>query len=219
MACLVAFLFSRLITIRVRRAIRKSADLNSMMLQALSMGAYYVAEYDIRSGMVKNRHGGLIPSGGITIHELISRIDPSQREEFREKVAMLASGKIEHLAMDRRWNVGTEDNPNWRYFEGNALLEREDGKPRYIIHTIKDVTREVLEEAHNKDLAAKYKLLFETNILAMSFYSKDGRLLESNQKMRDLCNFNEQSEHFFRDTNLFSLQDSITINRSNTLIR
>ena len=204
-ACLVAFLFSRLITIRVRRAIRKSADLNSMMLQALSMGAYYVAEYDIRSGMVKNRHGGLIPSGGITIHELISRIDPSQREEFREKVAMLASGKIEHLSMDRRWNVGTEDNPNWRYFEGSALLEREDGKPRYIIHTVKDVTREVLEEAHNKDLAAKYKLLFETNILAMSFYSKDGRLLESNQKMRDLCNFNEQSEQFFRNTNLFDI--------------
>ena len=208
-ACLVAFLFSRLITIRVRRAIRKSADLNSMMLQALSMGAYYVAEYDIRSGMVKNRHGGLIPSGGITIHELISRIDPSQREEFREKVAMLASGKIEHLSMGRRWNVGTEDNPNWRYFEGSALLEREDGKPRYIIHTVKDITRDVTEEAQNKELGAKYKLLFDTNIMAMSFYDKDGHLLEINQKMRELCQINEQNEAYFFSTRLFDLPNNV----------
>lgn len=202
--CLVAFLLSRLITIRVRNAVRKSSDINSMMQQALGMGAYYVAEYDIRTRWVRNLYGGkMLPREGISIHDLISRIDPDQREEFRERVAMLESGKIDHLTMERHWNAGTEDKPQWRYFEGSAILEREDGKPRYIIYTVKDVTRDINEDAHNKDLSAKYQLLFDTNILAMSFYDKDGNLLESNQKMREICFTNKDNKEYFYATNLF----------------
>ena len=202
--CLIAFFASRLITIRVKKAVRQSADLNSMMRQALNMGDYYVAEYDLHTRMVANRHGRLMPPEGITIDQLIDRIDPNQQEDFRQKIEKLASGEVDFLEIDRRWNAGTKEKPNWRYFEGNALLERQDGKPRYIIHTVKDVTRDILEEAHNKDLSAKYKLLFDTNILAMSFYDKDGNLLESNQKMREICFKNEKGEQFFFDTNLFN---------------
>ena len=208
-ACLVAFLFSRLITIRVRNAVRQSADINSMMKQALSMGAYSVIEYDLRTRKVRNRQGGVIGNSGITIDELISRIAPDQREEFREKLAMLERGEADHLTMNRRWNAGTDEHPNWRYFEGSAILEREDGKPRYIIHTVKDITRDVAEETHNKELSAKYKLLFDTNIMAMSFYDKDGRLLESNQKMRELCQITEQNEAYFFSTRLFDLPNNV----------
>ena len=203
--CLVAVLLSRIITIRVRNATRQSADLNSMMLQALNMGEYHVTEYDIRTKIVKNRHGGVLPHNGIHIDELISRIDPDQREDFRQQVEKLSRGEIEQLTMERRWNAGTEEKPNWRYFEGSAILERENGRPRYIIYTVKDTTRDIIEEAHNKDLSAKYKLLFDTNIMAMSFYDKDGNLLESNQKMRKICFPTEMSERYFFETNLFDM--------------
>ena len=205
MVCLVTFLFSRIITIRVRNAVRQSADLNSMMLQALNMGEYHVTEYDIRTKIVKNRHGGVLPHNGIHIDELISRIDPDQREDFRQQVEKLSRGEIEQLTMERRWNAGTEEKPNWRYFEGSAILERENGRPRYIIYTVKDITRDVTEEAHNKDLSAKYKLLFDTNIMAMSFYDKDGHLLESNQKMQEICFPTEISKRYFYETKLFDV--------------
>ena len=200
---LTAFVLSHLITVRVRKAVRQSSDLNSMMKQALSMGAYYVLEYDLQTRMVKNRHGNLIAGNAMPIDELIRRIDPAQREEFRDKVDAMARGEIDHWTLDRRWNAGTEEKPVWHYYEGSAVLEREGGKPRYIIHTVKDVTRNVMEEKQNQDLWTKYKLLFDTNILAMSFYDKNGHLLESNQKMRELCFTNEKSEHFFTATNLF----------------
>ena len=203
--CLVAVFFSRIITIRVRKATRQSADLNSMMLQALNMGAYSVAECDLRTKMVKNRHGGILPRGGISIDEFIKRIAPEQQEEFYKKVEMLSRGEIESLTAEIRWNTGTEEKPNWRYFEGSAILERENGRPRYIIYTVKDITRDVTEEAHNKDLSAKYKLLFDTNIMAMSFYDKDGNLLESNQKMQEICFPTEISKRYFFETNLFDL--------------
>ena len=203
--CLVAVFFSRIITIRVRKATRQSSDLNSMMLQALNMGEYHVTEYDIHTKIVKNRHGGVLPHNGIHIDELISRIDPDQREDFRQQVEKLSRGEIEQLTMERRWNAGTEEKPNWRYFEGSAILERENGRPRYIIYTVKDITRDVTEEAHNKDLSAKYKLLFDTNIMAMSFYDKDGHLLESNQKMQEICFPTEISKRYFYETKLFDV--------------
>lgn len=203
--CLVAVFFSRIITIRVRKATRQSSDLNSMMLQALNMGAYSVAECDLRTKMVKNRHGGILPRGGISIDEFIKRIAPEQQEEFYKKVEMLSRGEIESLTAENRWNAGTEEKPNWRYFEGSAILERENGRPRYIIYTVKDITRDVTEEAHNKDLSAKYKLLFDTNIMAMSFYDKDGHLLESNQKMQEICFPTEISKRYFYETKLFDI--------------
>ena len=205
---LVGFLFSRLITIRVHNAVRQSADLNSMMRQALSMGAYYVSEYNIRTHMIRSLHGGLTPDL-ISFEDLTERIDPIQREDFSKKVAMMERGEIDHLTMERRWNAGTEEEPDWRYFEGCAILERADGQPRYIIYAIKDITRDVQEEAHNKDLGAKYKLLFDTNIMAMSVYDKNGHLLEINQKMRELCQITEQNEAYFFSTRLFDLPNNV----------
>ena len=203
-ALIVVFILSRIITLRVRKAVRQSADLNSMMKQALDMGNYHIIIYDLRTHVVKNIHGALLPSGGMSVEELINRIDPDQRDEFREKVESMERGEVEHWTMTRRWNTNLDGGePKWQTFYGSAILEREDGHPRYIIHTVKNISREVAEEAHNQDLAAKYRVLFETNILAMSFYDKDGRLLESNQKMRDLCFTDEASKQFFYETNLF----------------
>ena len=203
-ALFVAFILSHLITVRVKKAVRQSADINKMMIQALDMGDYHVIVYDLRSHLVKNMHGSLMPSAGMPIDEFINRIAPDQREEFRENVQALARGEVEHWTMTRRWNTNLDGGePKWQTFYGSALLEREYGQPRYIIHTVKNISREVAEEAHNQDLTAKYKVLFETNILAMSFYDKDGHLMEANQKMRELCFTNETSRQYFYETNLF----------------
>ena len=203
--CLVAFLFSRLITIRVRNAVRHSADLNSMMLQALNMGAYSILEYDLKKRKIRNRHGYLMPENGMTIDDILNRTDPNQRDEFREKIEAMERGDLDHWQMERRWNAGTEQSPDWHIFSGSAVLERENGIPRYIIHTVKDITRDVVEERHNQDLGAKYKLLFDTNIMAMAFYDKDGNLLDLNQKMRELCHITPQNEDFFMSINLFEM--------------
>ena len=204
-ACLIAFLFSRLITIRVRNAVRRSADLNSMMLQALNMGTYSVLEYDLKTRKVRNRHGFLMPEHGMTIDDIINRMDSQQRDEFRQKIEAMERGEIDHWQMERRWNAGTEQSPDWHIFDGSAILERDNGTPRYIIHTVKDITSDVMEERHNQDLGAKYKLLFDTNIMAMAFYDKDGNLIDFNQKMRKLCCITPQNEVFFWQLNLFDM--------------
>ena len=57
------------------------------------------------------------------------------------------------------------------------------------------------------DLGNKFRKLFENSLVAMSFYDKDGHLLDLNQKMRDLCAIDSIGEDYFRNTRLFDAPD------------
>jgi signal transduction histidine kinase len=46
--------------------------------------------------------------------------------------------------------------------------------------------------------------MFDTNLVAMSFYDAKGTLLDMNNQMRELCEINETNEQYFRETSLFS---------------
>ena len=209
---IIGFLLSHLITIRVNKAVRHGADLNTMMTQALNMGDYHIVICDLRTRIVKNVHGGLLPPNGILFDEFVDRMDPELREEYRIRINAMMNDEVDHWTMEGRWNSGTKENPDWQSYYGSAILERENGRPRYIIHAIKNVTDDLAEEAHNQELAAKYKLLFDTNILAMAFYDKNGHLLESNQKMRQLSITGKGNEQYFHETNLFDLPGFKDIN-------
>ena len=200
---IIAFLLSHLITLRVKAAVAKSEELNNMMMLALSMGDYFVTEYDILTDRITNRHGSLIPERGITMNEFISHIPPEEQEDIRQFVAQMKNGKEKIFTKQICWNSGTEDAPQWRHLSCTINTEMEDGRPRYVVNTIKDMTQEVLQEQENRELGNKYKKIFETNLLAMSFYDKDGWFLDLNDKMRTLCEFDNDHEKFFRKTNLF----------------
>ena len=205
-AGLIAFLMSRLITLRVKNAMRKSMDLNNMMVQALEMGDYSVLEYDIETRRVRNTYGHLLPEKGLSINELISRIVPEQQEDFRKHIEDVENGTSDHWTLSKRWNAGTTELPDWRDLFGNAIVELQDGKPRYIVHTIKDITKEVAEERINEVLGLKYKKMFDENIVAMSFYDKDGHLINVNQKMIEICNLDEGGRKLFYQQSLYEFQ-------------
>lgn len=66
-AGVIAFLLSRLITLKVRTAVRKSEEANSIITQALGMGNYYVLEYDIAGNRLRNIYGDLLPTEGMAL--------------------------------------------------------------------------------------------------------------------------------------------------------
>ena len=134
-----------------------------------------------------------------------------------EEVTMLKSGKISECTLQKRWNAGTPEAPDWREMECTTIVEKEYNEPRYLVSTMRDITREVEEERENQVLWNRYMKLFDTNVVAMSFYDKNGCLLDMNQKMKDLIEFNEERERFFRDANLFNVpgfQDVSSLRRS-----
>ena len=203
-AGIIAFLFSQLIRNRVKVAINKSTDLNHMMTQALNMGAYAIVEYDINGNIIRNLHGHVVPDEGMTPEEFVSRMTPEQGQSLHENNQRLIKGEAETFDMTMSLNLGTAEQPRWMEYYGNAIVEKEKGRPKYIIYTVKDLTQELIEERLNRETGIKYHKMFDNSLIAMSFYDKDGLLIDANEKMRQLCLINEESEKFFRTMSLFN---------------
>ena len=202
---IIAFLLGRLIRARVKMAVRKSLDLNQMMNQALNMGNYYVVEYDILTDKLRNLHGSLIPENVVTMDRYLANIHEDERSAFHEEIREMAEGKKDIWTIRRRWNTGTDEAPDWRYLEGHAVTEKVDGKPRYLIGTLKDLTQEVKEDRLTQELGTKYRQMFDTNLIAMSFYDADGNFINVNDKMRDLCELEGKGFEYFSKTRLFDV--------------
>ncbi|SEW14377.1 Signal transduction histidine kinase [Prevotella aff. ruminicola Tc2-24] len=201
----IALLLSRLIHARVRAAVRQSVEINQMMEQALNMGNFYIIEYDLHTRHAKNIYGDHLPEEGMDIEELIKHFHPDDRKGSGHDAMVKKAERSRQWAVSRRWNAGTEAAPIWRYLRGNTVVEYEDGKPRYIVYSIKDISKEIEEERVNSETASKYLKMFGTNLVAMSIYDKNGILLDTNENMKRLCDFDEQIEAYFHQVCLFDV--------------
>ena len=202
-AIIIVLLLSRLVRSRVRNAVKRSADLNNMMQQALKMGCYNVLEFDSAAHMIYNIHGNLLPDDGYSKEELQKRLHPDDIRDFRDKIDAMVQGKAPQWSYTWRMNKGTETKPEWHWLHSAATIEQNNRKSPPIIVTVKDITRQVEEERINMELSTKYIKIFETNIIAMSFYDKDGWLIDANDNMRQLCKLDGDNWTYFSKTNLF----------------
>ena len=205
----VFFLQTRLARSRVRNATRTSTDLNNMMMKALHMGNFHITEYDIRRDRMTNRYGHLLPDEGLTMKEFVSRIHPDEQAEFQQKMGQMLGGRTRKFELDKRWNAGTDDAPNWLTFNGHVIVELDDeGRPAYIINAIHDVTNNMEEDHAARELISKYERLMQQSPVAMSFYDKDGWLIDLNDAMRELCGFDNadaDAERFWRTLCMFDV--------------
>ena len=204
-AIIIVFLLSRLIRARVRAAINRTTDVNSMMSQALKMGSFYVTEYDVNTDRYRSVYGTLLPEEGLSHNEFISKIPPEDHNDFLRHNTALILGESDLWTFTRRFNLGTDSEPEWHFLQGNAITEKENGKTRYVVYSMKDITHEINEERINSEMGNKYMKMFEANLVGMSFYGRDGRFIDVNEQMKQICEFNEKSEAFFRNTNLYDV--------------
>ena len=205
MAAVGVSLLIWLVRRRVGKTISESSDLGQIMDQVLNMGDYFVVEWDFKTNMLHNKYGNMIPNGGMSSEEFLRRMPQEDARRLHTLNAQLIAGDIGHFDMNLSFNKGTAENPEWRHFYGNAIVERENGKPQYILYTTKDTTQELNEEQRVNTIASKYKKMFDTNLVAMSFYDANGTLLDFNEKMHELCQMNRPDSQYFISATLYSL--------------
>ena len=202
-AGVVAFLLSRFTVARVKKAIRRNNDLHQMMDKALDMGEFYVVVLDISNYMLHNYYGHLLPVDPMPAQEFLNRMAEGQAMQLHSLNESMKAGELDHSDFQYRVNMGTKEEPHWIDILGGAMIEREDGKPTHIVYSGRDITRELEEEQHNRLLGSRYQRIFETNLVAMSFYDPSGHLLDVNQKMRELLHMDDRVEQYFRKMSLF----------------
>lgn len=205
----IFFLFNRLAKAHVKSATRRSTMLNEMMYRALQMGDIKIMQYDIANDRFTNRYGSTsLPEEGMTLEEFARRIHPNQRQEFLEKIQQLISGQSRRFDIDKQWNAGTEEQPQWLIIQGHAITEMgSDGRPAYIVNAIHDITQDVEQRIAESALVHKYERLNNMPFVATSFYDKQGWLVTLNDQMRTICGIGENDQETQRYWENFRMFD------------
>ena len=63
--------------------------------------------------------------------------------------------------------------------------------------------RRQIKVTEDGELSNKFRKLFDNSLVAMSFYDKEGHLIDFNDRMRELCGLGLTGEEFFKNTRLF----------------
>ena len=188
----LCYLFARLAKAHVRSAARRSTELNGMMYKALHMGNFNIMVYDIKHDHMTNSYGQILPREGLTLEQFTRHIHPTQRQEFTQKMKRLTDGRERQFVLNKLFNSGTDEAPHWLSFHGHAILELDnEGHPAYVVNAIHDVTPDIEANKAERELVKKYEQLSNIPFVAMSFYDKDGWLIDLNDNMRQLCGMTE----------------------------
>lgn len=205
------FLLNRLAKKRANVAEHRNKDLQSIMLQALNMRHYAIIDYDVSTQHFSNLHGNMLPEEGANRVEMLEHFTPDERDMVKRRFADLLSGKVSGADLNLTWKpfeadsqAGGNEHDGFQYLSGHAIAVSDKQKRiHHVVCTVRYVTDEVKQERINSELASRYNKIFDTSLLAMSFYDKDGYLIDLNQQMRILCGLSEVNDQYFRKAGLF----------------
>ena len=210
---LVAFvtivIYNRIINRRMKAHRQNISYTNSLMNQALKISQNNVVRYELRSQYIYTIAGTLFPPNGITLEEWKEHLHPEDAEETIQHFRDIITRKAEQKEFYYRWNFNFDGGePQWGYMHNFSVGEYSEGqnRPNNIISTLVDETNLLNQQQEEKQLADRYRLIFEESIVGLSFYDSKGNLLVANREMRKICHFDsEDGDTFFGSVNMFEM--------------
>ena len=204
----ITWAVNRISLLRIRQGVDKIKETSAIMQHTLDMGKNYVLMLDIRQHHAINIHGNLLPDDGMTYEESFELIHPDDRHIYREFIKRLALGDAETDECIFRWDISGEKRlGQWRYMEDQGIAEYANAgiRPIHIFCTLTDRTEQILLEKEEQEMADKYRRIFEQSLTGLAFYDKDGRLLTTNQKMREILKFQSEKDPYYYDNTLYDM--------------
>ena len=207
-AFVIAWAVNRISLLRIRQSVGKIKETSTIMQHTLDMGKNYVLMLDIRQQHAINIHGHLLPDKGMGYQDSLELIHPDDRSIYTEFIKRLISGDRETDVCIFRWDIsGIKKLGQWRYMEDRGVTEYANAgiRPIHIFCTLTDCTEQVLLEKEEQEMADKYRRIFEQSLIGLAFYDKDGYLLTTNQKMREILNFQSEKDPYYYGNSLFDM--------------
>lgn len=207
-AFVIAWAVNRISLLHIRKDVDKIKETSVIMQHTLDMGQNYVLKLDIRHRHAINLHGDLLPDGGMNYSDSLELVHPDDRHIYREFIKRLATGETENDESTFRWDIsGSLHHGLWRYMECQGVAEYANAsiRPIHIFCTMTDRTEQIIQEKEEQELADKYRRIFEQSLAGLAFYDKEGKLLTTNQKMREILNFQSEQDPYYYDNSLFDM--------------
>ena len=186
-----------------------TVDAQSAMQLALDISGNHVMCLDLRRNNVFDLHGKAIFGNNVGIDVCYTYIHPEDRPGFKRFIERLAQGIDREAECRYRWdyNYTGKGQPEWHHMRSNAIAEYEDGKPVSIIATLTDETAKIQRQREVERLSERYRMVFENSIVGLAFYSPDGKLVDANRIMRQICRASGmRTDELLAGTSLFDLR-------------
>ena len=201
---IVIILVNRYVTRRIKAGMQSTIETNNIMKKALETVNINVLETDTNKRWITNLYGNSIADGGVSIDEVIRRIHPDDYDIVATSYCKMMNKEEKGAEFTYRYNMGTDDNPDWRTLYANVLPEFDkNGNVISQITTITDITEETRQDKIDRETSEIYKHIFEMPIVGLALYDSKGRFIEANQVMRDIFKNVNRDTDFFAATSIY----------------
>ncbi len=201
---------NRISILRIRKNTRRAREISTVMKQTLNLSGDYVLQLSLADRLGHNMHGDFLPENGMTFEESRDYMHPDDWPKYVEFIHTLMSGRQKKAECDFRWNAGTKDKPEWRNMHDQAIAEYANERvhtPTNIFCTLTDKTEYLIQEKEEQLLNEKYRRVYEQSIVGLAFYDKDGNLMTTNQKMREILKFQSEDDPFYYNSTIYDMPD------------
>lgn len=207
-AFIVCWGVNRISILRIRKNADKIKDMSAIMKHTLNLNGDSVLRLSVAEQRAYNIHGNFLPEKGMTLAESKNYIHPNDWPAYLEFCLKLKNGQ-KTAECNFRWNVSNDpQHPQWRYIHDLGIAEYANNLariPTNFFCTITDKTDEVMEEQQELQLTDKYRKIFELSLVGLAFYDKDGRLIATNRKMREILNFQSEDDPYYYNNSIYEM--------------
>lgn len=206
----ICWALNRISILRIRKNTRRAREISTVMKQTLNLSGDYVLRLSLADRLAHNLHGDFLPENGMTFEESRDYMHPDDWPVYVEFLRTLMSGRQKKAECNFRWNAGTKDKPEWRNMHDLAIAEYANERvhtPTNIFSTLTDKTEYLIQEKEEQLLNEKYRKVYEQSIVGLAFYDKDGNLMTTNRKMREILKFQSENDPFYYNSTIYDMPD------------
>ncbi len=206
----ICWALNRISILRIRKNTRRAREISTVMKQTLNLSGDYVLRLSLADRLAHNLHGDFLPENGMTFEESRDYMHPDDWPVYVEFLRTLMSGRQKKAECNFRWNAGTKDKPEWRNMHDQAIAEYANERvhtPTNIFCTLTDKTEYLMREKEEQLLNEKYRKVYEQSIVGLAFYDKDGNLMTTNPKMREILKFQSENDPFYYNSTIYDMPD------------
>ena len=200
---------NRISVLRIRNTVRTTEEISTIMQRTLEINHNYVVRLNINEQKAYNLYGNLLPKDGLTYEGGFDIIHPDDHSRYRRFIADLVVGSHRNAECIFRWDISGEKHlKEWRYMHEQGIAEfadKADKRPANLICTLTDITDKLVADNEEKKMTNKYRKMFEQSIVGLAFYDSEGHLLTTNQKLREILNFQSENDPFYYENTLYDM--------------
>ena len=209
MVIIIGVILNRITLYSIRKNTERAKDIATIMQHTLNENNY-VIRLNLKTRLASNLFGNFLSGDGISYEESLDYIHPDDKHIYMAFMNRLVKG-AKAAECTFRWDRSTKEHKHdWRYLRDVGIVEfdaEDKKKPINFYCTLYDQTEQVLLEKEELELTDRYRKLFEQSIVGQAFFDKEGRLLTTNKKLREILKFEGDEDPFYYRYPIFNIPD------------